>query len=62
MEEWAYCPSCWTRTSNERREDGKYYCTCGVQNPNIREIQEAKHGKQAETTTQAMRGKGTIHQ
>ena len=62
MSEWAYCPNCLVRTDNERREDGKYYCTCGMCNPNIRVGQEADNGKQAKVTAKAVRGKDEIYQ
>ena len=59
---WAYCPSCLVRTNNERRENGKYYCTCGLHNPNIRVKREANDGKQAEITAQTVRREEEIYQ
>lgn len=59
---WSYCPNCGVRTDNEKRENGKYYCTCGAYNPNIRVRQETKHGKQAKIATQTVRGKEEVYQ
>lgn len=52
--EWAYCPTCGTRTDNEKI-DSSYYCRgCGKLNPLLIVRRENMYVEQAQVTQEAV--------